>query len=65
MSKKSTNNQAGKGDAPRNCFSKKYRDNYDLIDWTKKLSLSENEQKYVEQIKNEPPLHISSTSSIN
>lgn len=30
------NNQAGKGDRPRNCFSKKYRDNYDSINWNKK-----------------------------
>ena len=29
------NNQAGKGDKPRNCFSKKFKDNYDLINWTK------------------------------
>ena len=29
-------NQAGKGDAPRNCFSQKYRDNYDSINWNKK-----------------------------
>ena len=27
---------AGKGDKPRNCFSKQYRDNYDIIDWGKK-----------------------------
>ena len=25
----------GKGDAPRNNFSPKYRDNYDQIDWSK------------------------------
>ena len=24
---------AGKGDKPRNCFSKKYKDNYDKINW--------------------------------
>ena len=24
---------AGKGDKPRNCFSKQYKDNYDSIDW--------------------------------
>jgi hypothetical protein len=23
----------GKGDAPRNCFSKQFKDNYDSIDW--------------------------------
>ena len=28
--------QAGKGDKPRNCFSSKYRNNYDLINWKKK-----------------------------
>jgi len=27
---------AGKGDKPRNCFSQKYRDNYDSINWNKK-----------------------------
>jgi hypothetical protein len=30
--------QAGKGDRPRNCFSNKYRNNYDLINWKKKES---------------------------
>ena len=24
----------GKGDSPRNCFSQRFRDNYDLINWT-------------------------------
>jgi hypothetical protein len=28
--------EAGKGDKPRNCFSQKYRDNYDYIKWGKK-----------------------------
>lgn len=28
---------AGKGDKPRNCFSRQYKDNYDSIDWGKKL----------------------------
>tara|TARA_R110000787_G_scaffold39265_6_gene98610 strand:- start:967 stop:1116 length:150 start_codon:yes stop_codon:yes gene_type:complete len=23
----------GKGDSPRNCFSKNYKDNYDQIEW--------------------------------
>ena len=27
---------AGKGDKPRNCFSKKFKDNYDDIDWGRK-----------------------------
>lgn len=26
---------AGKGDKPRNCFSKQFKDNYDLIKWNK------------------------------
>ena len=34
MNEKTPNNSdAGKGDAPRNCFSKKFKDNYDEIDW--------------------------------
>lgn len=35
---------AGKGDKPRNCFSKQYKDNYDSIIWskTKKCSKCEN-----------------------
>jgi hypothetical protein len=24
---------AGKGDKPRNCFSKQYKENHDSIDW--------------------------------
>jgi len=24
---------AGKGDKPRNCFSKRFKNNYDEIDW--------------------------------
>jgi hypothetical protein len=27
---------AGKGDKDRSSYSKKYKDNYDLIDWKKK-----------------------------
>lgn len=26
-------NQAGKGDKPRNCFSKEFRENFDNINW--------------------------------
>jgi hypothetical protein len=35
MSEKSSNKDtgAGKGDKPRNCFSRNYRDNYDSINW--------------------------------
>ena len=36
MNNKDSNNTAGKGDSPRNCFSQKYRDNYDSINWNKK-----------------------------
>lgn len=36
--------QAGKGDKPRNCFSKKYRDNYEQIDWTKNKNEDEKTQ---------------------
>jgi hypothetical protein len=28
-----SNSSAGKGDKPRNCFSKKFKENYDLIIW--------------------------------
>jgi hypothetical protein len=27
---------AGKGDKPRNCFSKQFKNNFDQIDWKKK-----------------------------
>lgn len=65
MSKKSRNNSssAGKGDSPRNCFSQEYRDNYDSIIWSQKFS--KEEEEYVEKIKNEPPLYISSVPPIN
>ena len=38
MSKKKES-QAGKGDSPRNCQSKKYRNNYDSIEWNKKCTI--------------------------
>ncbi len=31
-----SNSSAGKGDKPRNCFSKQFKDNYDLIVWKNK-----------------------------
>ena len=34
---------AGKGDKPRNCFSKKYKDNYENINWSE----SENAEKKI------------------
>lgn len=30
------NTGAGKGDKPRNCFSKQFKDNYDKIEWNRK-----------------------------
>jgi len=35
----------GKGDAPRNCFSKQFKDNYETINWSKKISVKTNEQE--------------------
>ena len=35
MSKKSSNNQNGKGSSPRNNNSKKFQDNYSKIKWSK------------------------------
>ena len=31
---------AGKGDKPRNCFSKKYKSNFEEINWGQKKSLA-------------------------
>lgn len=33
--KNNQNGQNGKGDAPRNCFSKEYLTNFDSINWRK------------------------------
>jgi hypothetical protein len=33
MNEKSSNNGAGKGDKPRNCFSNRFKQNYDSINW--------------------------------
>jgi len=32
---------AGKGDKPRNCFSKDYKNNYDIINWGIKKPVNE------------------------
>jgi hypothetical protein len=32
---------AGKGDKPRNCFSKDYKSNYDNINWGKKKPIND------------------------
>ena len=34
---------AGKGDKPRNCFSKEFKNNYDLIKWKNKETSSKKE----------------------
>ena len=34
MNEKTPNNQAGKGDSPRNCFSHSFKQNYDTIKWS-------------------------------
>lgn len=36
---------AGKGDKPRSCFSKSFKNNYDLIKWEKKKKLVINGNK--------------------
>ena len=33
MNEKTPNKEAGKGDSPRNCFSDKFKENYDSIRW--------------------------------
>lgn len=35
MNTKTPNNEAGKGDSPRNCFSNRFKENFDTIDWKK------------------------------
>jgi len=37
MSKNKSNNQNGKGDSPRNNTTRKFRDNYNKINWKKKI----------------------------
>jgi len=36
MNSKKIEKSAGKGSSPRNCFSKNYKNNYDLINWSNK-----------------------------
>lgn len=44
---------AGKGDKPRNCFSKKFKDNYDEINWNSDLEDSgrEHVKKWLDRLK--------------
>ncbi len=40
MNEKNANNGAGKGDKARNCFSNKFKQNYDSIDWSEEKDKS-------------------------
>jgi hypothetical protein len=40
MNEKSSNNGAGKGDKPRNCFSDRFKQNYDSINWSEQKDKS-------------------------
>jgi len=35
VNEKTPNKEAGKGDSPRNCFSDRFKENFDTIDWKK------------------------------
>jgi len=47
MNQSRPNNGAGKGDKPRNCFSDRFKQNYDSINWSdeKDKSLIKKELK--------------------
>ena len=40
MSEKTPNKEAGKGDSPRNCFSHKFKQNFDSINWSEEKDKS-------------------------
>jgi hypothetical protein len=40
MNEKSANNGAGKGDKARNCFSHRFKENYDSIIWSEEKDKS-------------------------
>jgi hypothetical protein len=42
---------AGKGDKPRNCFSRNFKDNYDLISWDKKKPKKLSNKKSLKTLK--------------
>ena len=44
----------GKGDAPRNCFSKQFKENYDSINWHHDKNTNRKKQKYIEIDNKEP-----------
>ena len=56
MNEKSSNNGAGKGSKPRNCFSHRFKQNYDSINW------SEEKDKWL--IKKELKNHNGSSTYI-
>jgi hypothetical protein len=47
VNEKTPNKGAGKGDLPRNCFSDRFKENYDTINWSeeKQKSLIKKELK--------------------
>ena len=48
MKKSNSGGKSGKGDKPRNCFSKKYKENFDKIDWKKmKFEYPPSEKVYL------------------
>ena len=40
MNEKSSNNGAGKGSKPRSCFSDRFKQNYDSINWSEEKDKS-------------------------
>jgi len=53
---------SGKGDKPRNCFSKQFKDHYDLIDWSK--NKEKEEESYARNNKQpESGREVASTKS--
>ena len=40
MNEKSSNNGAGKGSKPRSCFSNRFKQNYDSINWSEEKDKS-------------------------
>lgn len=40
MNEKTANNSAGKGDKPRNCFSNRFKENFDSINWSEEKDKS-------------------------
>lgn len=47
---------AGKGDKPRNCFSKQFKDNFDKIKWEKSPKYENFKQKLEEALKDYPEI---------